>query len=273
VDLILNQRFFEMEKVAIIGAGNLGLSIARGLIQKEILDYDSLLITKKRKSEVLAQEGFNQAGNLEAAKAAKVLILCVQPHQVKTILEEMDSELTVDHVLISTITGVSIELLSSYVDASCNVIRAMPNTAAAIASSMTCIASNEKSERFLDQAEMLFQSIGETLVIEEELMQAATVLGASGIAFFMRYLRAATQAGVQMGFDSEDAKKIAVQTAKGASLLIQELETHPEVEVDKVTTPKGCTIEGLNEMEHRGFSSSLIKGVMASYRKITEMKK
>ena len=103
-------------------------------------------------------------------------------------------------------------------------------------------------------------------------MQAATVLGASGIAFLMRYLRAATQAGVQMGFDSEDAQKIAVQTAKGASLLIQGMDSHPEIEIDKVTTPKGCTIAGLNEMEHQGFSSALIKGVMTSYEKITQIK-
>ena len=103
-------------------------------------------------------------------------------------------------------------------------------------------------------------------------MQAATVLGASGIAFFMRYLRAATQAGVQMGFESQEAQKIAVQTAKGAASLILARNSHPEVEIDKVTTPRGCTIEGLNEMEHQGFSSSLIKGVMTSFHKINQMK-
>lgn len=262
-----------MENVALIGAGNLGLSIARGLIQKEILTYQSLIITKKKPSPELEKEGFQVLSNTKAVTECKTVILCVQPHQVQGILEEIDGSLTEEHVLVSTITGVSIDKLKSFTSKDCLLIRAMPNTAAAIGESMTCIASNKNSQAHLSKAETLFKSIGETLVIEEELMQAATVLGASGIAFFMRYLRAATQAGVQMGFDSDDAKKIAVQTAKGASLLIQELDTHPEVEVDKVTTPKGCTIEGLNEMEHQGFSSSLIKGVMASYRKITEMKK
>ena len=102
-------------------------------------------------------------------------------------------------------------------------------------------------------------------------MQAATVLGASGIAFFMRYLRAATQGGVQMGFDSKDAQLIAMQTAKGAASLVLEHQSHPEVEIDKVTTPMGCTIEGLNEMEHKGFSSALIQGIMTSFLRITKM--
>jgi len=151
------------------------------------------------------------------------------------------------------------------------LIRAMPNTAIALGQSMTCLASNG-SNGALELVVTLFQTLGLTMIIEERLMQAATVLGASGIAFFMRYLRAATQAGVQMGFDTEEAQLIAVQTAKGAASLILENQSHPEVEIDKVTTPQGCTIEGLNEMEHQGFSSSLIKGVMTSFNKINQMK-
>ena len=106
------------------------------------------------------------------------------------------------------------------------------------------------------------------MIIEEKLMKSATVLGASGIAFFMRYLRAATQGGIQMGFHPEEAQMIATQTAFGAASLIQEFDNHPEVEIDKVTTPRGCTISGLNEMEHSGFSSALIKGLMVSFDRI-----
>ena len=103
-------------------------------------------------------------------------------------------------------------------------------------------------------------------------MKAATVLAASGIAFFMRYLRAATQGGIQLGFDSEEAQLIARQTAKGAAMLLQQHHSHPEVEIDKVTTPEGCTIAGLNEMEHQGLSSALIKGIVASYEKISRIR-
>lgn len=111
------------------------------------------------------------------------------------------------------------------------------------------------------------------MLIEERLMKAATVLAASGIAFFMRYLRAATQGGIQLGFDAEDSQSIAVQTAKGAALLLQLSHSHPEQEIDKVTTPEGCTIAGLNEMEHQGLSSALIKGILTSFEKINTIKK
>jgi len=148
----------------------------------------------------------------------------------------------------------------------------MPNTGAAKKLSMTCIAANEDVKEELSSVEKMFNTIGETLIIEERLMQAATVLGASGIAFFLRFLRAMIQGGIQMGFHPHEAQIIAVQTAIGAATLVAENGTHPEREIDKVTTPRGCTIEGLNEMEHQGLSSSVIKGVMASYEKINTIK-
>ena len=176
-----------------------------------------------------------------------------------------------NHILVSVITGVSLELLREKGAGVSQLVRAMPNTAIATGQSITCLAT-KGTDTALKKVDNLFQALGLTLLIEENLMQAATVLGASGIAFFMRYLRAATQAGVQMGFESQEAQKIAVQTAKGAASLILAHNSHPEVEIDKVTTPRGCTIEGLNEMEHQGFSSSLIKGVMTSFHKINQMK-
>jgi pyrroline-5-carboxylate reductase len=112
--------------------------------------------------------------------------------------------------------------------------------------------------------------LGKTVLIEEKLMDAATVLGACGTAFAMRYIRANIQGGIEIGFSATTASLIAAQTVKGAAELLLRRNTHPEQEIDKVTTPKGCTIAGLNEMEHRGFSSSLIKGVVTSYRKIQD---
>jgi pyrroline-5-carboxylate reductase len=106
--------------------------------------------------------------------------------------------------------------------------------------------------------------------IEEKLMDAATVLGACGTAFAMRYIRANIQGGIEIGFSAATASLIAAQTVKGAAELLLIKKTHPEQEIDKVTTPKGCTIAGLNEMEHQGFSSSLIKGLITSYRKILD---
>jgi pyrroline-5-carboxylate reductase len=115
----------------------------------------------------------------------------------------------------------------------------------------------------------LFNQLGKAITIDEKLMDAATVLGACGTAYAMRYIRANIQGGIEIGFSAATASLIAAQTVKGAAELLLKHNSHPEQEIDKVTTPQGCTIAGLNEMEHQGFSSSLIKGLTASYKKIT----
>ena len=147
----------------------------------------------------------------------------------------------------------------------------MPNTAIADGHSMTCISSNEKGRDRIEYAKTIFNSLGETLCIEEELMQAATVICASGIAFWMRLIRATTQGAIQLGFHSEEAQKLSMHTCLGAASLLIDSQSHPEQEIDKVTTPSGCTIEGLNEMEHQGLSSSIIKGLVTSFEKINQI--
>ncbi|HRQ49166.1 MAG TPA: pyrroline-5-carboxylate reductase dimerization domain-containing protein [Agriterribacter sp.] len=144
----------------------------------------------------------------------------------------------------------------------------MPNTAVAIQQSMTCISARDVTTDQLHYVKTLFEQLGKVVVIEEKLMEAATVLAACGTAYAMRYIRANIQGGIEIGFDAATASLIAAQTVKGAAQLLLQKNTHPEHEIDKVTTPKGCTIAGLNEMEHQGFSSSLIKGIVASYDKI-----
>jgi pyrroline-5-carboxylate reductase len=135
---------------------------------------------------------------------------------------------------------------------------------------MTCLSASNASEAQIKLVGDLFLTLGKVAVIEEKLMDAATVLGACGTAYAMRYIRANIQGGIEIGFDANIATLIAAQTVKGAAQLLLEKGAHPEQEIDKVTTPKGCTIAGLNEMEHQGFSSSLIKGIAASYNKIVE---
>ena len=148
------------------------------------------------------------------------------------------------------------------------VFRVMPNTAASIGDSITCISSQGASAQQVKDVEKLFSAIGETVIIEENLMEAATILGACGIAYVMRFIRAMIQGGIQIGFDARTASKITLHTVRGAADLLLNNQSHPEQEIDKVTTPKGCTITGLNEMEHKGFSSALIQGILKSYQKI-----
>ncbi|MHA7057542.1 pyrroline-5-carboxylate reductase [Aquimarina sp. M1] len=264
-----------MNKITIIGGGNLGKSIISGLSESDLFDAQNITVVDKSKynlKEVKEKLGVATSQDIkESIQNVKWIILCVQPRQLDIVLQEIKNIVTSDQILISTVTGTSIAEINEIVPNN-KVVRVMPNTGAAKKLSMTCIAANEDVKSALSTVEKMFDTIGETLVIEERLMQAATVLGASGIAFFLRFLRAMIQGGIQMGFHPHEAQIIAVQTAIGAATLVAENGTHPEREIDKVTTPQGCTIEGLNEMEHQGLSSSVIKGVMASYEKINTIK-
>jgi len=262
-------------KIAIIGGGNLGASIAEGLIKTDLITPSNILITRRHPDKItyLAQKGV-QVGkdNVKAAAGAEVVILAVKPYQAKAVLAEMAPVLTEQHIVASVVTGFSLQQMEDAIGKSIPLFRAMPNTAIAIQQSMTCIASNNTSWEKAQKVINIFDQLGKTVTIDEELMEAATVLGACGIAYALRFIRAASQGGIEIGFGADIANLIAAQTVKGAAALLLENGQHPEKEIDKVTTPQGCTIAGLNEMEHRGFSSALIKGVITSYDKIGKMK-
>jgi pyrroline-5-carboxylate reductase len=261
-------------KIAIIGGGNLGTAIAEGLIQSGFVEPKHILITKRNIGTLneLERNGVLVSDkNEEAVRYADLVILAVKPYQVNDILRSLKEEFRADrHVLVSVVTGVSIDQIAAQVGVKIPVVRAMPNTAIAIQESMTCVAARNVSEERLQYVFDLFGQLGKTVRIDEKLMDAATVLGACGTAFAMRYIRANIQGGIEIGFDAATANLIAAQTVKGAAELLLTRGTHPEQEIDKVTTPKGCTIAGLNEMEHKGFSSSLIKGLVTSYEKIAK---
>ena len=260
-------------EIAILGAGNLGQALARGFANE--MGVEKIILTRRHlsRAEHLKEEGFALTDdNLKAVRESTYIVLCVQPRQLGDLLAEIEAELDFEkHVLVSTITGVELSKIQAYLKDEYAIIRAMPNTAAGIRESMTCICGNKLSEKSLPIVEAQFKNLGETLIIEERLMKSATVLAASGIAFFLRYIRAATQGGIELGFEADEALKIATQTAKGAASLLVERNAHPEREIDRVTTPMGCTIAGLNEMEHQGLSSALIKGITASYEKINKI--
>jgi pyrroline-5-carboxylate reductase len=263
------------KKIAIIGGGNLGTAIAEGLINSGFALPEHILITKRNIKTLAALENRGvlvSDNNEEAVRFADMIILAVKPFQVDDILGKLKSLLNPEkHVLVSVITGITIGHMQKAVETKVPVIRAMPNTAIAIQQSMTCLAgSHDVSKDHISYIEDLFNQLGKAVWIDEKLMDAATVLGACGTAYAMRYIRANIQGGIEIGFDAATASLIAAQTVKGAAELLLQKGAHPEQEIDKVTTPKGCTIAGLNEMEHQGFSSSLIKGIVASYDKIAK---
>ena len=262
------------KKIAIIGGGNLGSAIAEGLLKSGFCKPADLIITKRNIASLsaLKDKGVKTASdNNKAVQSSEIIILAVKPFQVKEVLTGIAKDLLPSkHILISVVTGVFIKDIYETVNKKLPVFRAMPNTAIAIQQSMTCLSADNASDAQVKIVDALFCTLGKVAVIEEKLMDAATVLGACGTAYAMRYIRANIQGGIEIGFDAKIATLIAAQTVKGAAQLLLEKGAHPEQEIDKVTTPKGCTIAGLNEMEHQGFSSSLIKGIAASYNKIIE---
>ncbi|WP_428741102.1 pyrroline-5-carboxylate reductase [Tenacibaculum sp.] len=262
-------------KIAIIGTGNLGKSIAKGLIQNN--SFTQLFLTKRNTEELNEFKNtpsvFITSNNEEAIALSDIIIFAVQPRHFEGVLKEIASVLTDKHILISTITGFSIEKMESLIGSNSFIMRAMPNTAIAVGKSMTCICSNTQGKAHLQTATAIFNQLGTSMVVPESQMQAATVVCASGIAFWMRLIRATTQAAIQLGFDAKEAQELAMHTSEGAASLLIATGNHPEEEIDKVTTPKGCTIEGLNEMEHKGLSAALIQGMVASFNKINTIKK
>jgi pyrroline-5-carboxylate reductase len=258
-------------RIAILGAGNIGKALAVGLAASGYRRPEEIMLTRRQLSalEALAGQGFTTTTDNEAAaRACDVLVIAVQPRQLTELVDEIRAVLDpARHLVVSVITGVTIAEIRTAIGGPVQVVRAMPNTGIAIRESMTCLAAEPGSQGALAAALPLFEAVGRTLVIREDLMASATALCACGIAFFLRAIRAASQGGIEIGFHPDEAFLLAAQTAKGAAALLLNGPAHPEAEIDRVTTPRGCTIVGLNEMEHRGFSSAFIKAILASAEK------
>lgn len=257
--------------IAIIGAGNIGLSLAKGLVKSWKCNPSDITLTRRTITALdkFRQDGMNvTSDNVKAVKQSQIILLAVLPQQFNQLMAQIGGHIQQGkHTVISVVSGVSIAAIRQKLKAEVPVIRAMPNTAIAIGESMTCIAYDAKYKSEAVFAKELFDTVGLTMDISEEHITSATALCACGIAFFLRAIRAASQGGIQIGFHADEALMMAAQTAKGAASLLIQSGAHPEREIDKVTSPEGCTIAGLNEMEHQGLSSALIKGIITSWQK------
>jgi pyrroline-5-carboxylate reductase len=255
-------------KATIIGGGNIGMALAEGLIQAGSCQAADITITKRTSSaaERLKGRGFQVSiDNGEAVNGADAVFICVLPQQLDTALSQLVGSINLEQQLVvSVVTGAHTQVFRDKLGDGLRIVRAMPNTAMRVQASMTCLSAVNATEEDKAIVQKIFDTMGQCIWIPEDMMSAATALCACGIAFFLRTVRAASQGGVEIGFHAHDALKIAAQTAFGAARLLIANGTHPEEEIDKVTSPKGCTIAGLNEMEHQGLSSAFIKGIKLS---------
>ena len=263
-----------VSSLCVLGCGNIGSAIARGLKKSGQFSTGNITLTRRKIQHLkeFQKSGFQITDeNSKALKNSEIVIIAVGPSQLLPLLEDISSHLNKNHLIISIVSGVEIKEIQDKVGTNIPIIRAMPNTAADLCESMTCLATIPGFEKELETVKDLFDQIGKSLVIGEAQMASATALGACGIAFFLRAIRAASQGGIEIGFHSDEAFTIAAQTARGAATLLLDNEAHPEAEIDRVTTPMGATIAGLNEMEHQGFSSAMIKGIITSTEKVTRL--
>ncbi|MEG0039207.1 MAG: pyrroline-5-carboxylate reductase [Bacteroides sp.] len=255
-------------KVTIIGAGNMGGSIARGLSKSKLFADDNIVVSDPNEGilenlDSVCPNLITTRNNQEAASGAEIVILAVKPWLVQTVLREL--KLKSKQILVSIASGITFEQLShDLIEPEMPMFRVIPNTAISELESMTLIASRNVSPEMEALIVNVFSEMGIAMVIPEDKLEAATALSSCGIAYVFKYIQAAMQAGIEMGLRPDDAMTMIAQSAKGAAALILNNDTHPSIEIDKVTTPGGITIKGINELEHASFASAIIKAMKAS---------
>ncbi|MEG0467236.1 MAG: pyrroline-5-carboxylate reductase [Mucinivorans sp.] len=252
-------------KITIIGAGNMGGAIARGLLAQPDFNPSDLMIAKF--APAAADTTFAALGcrtttdAREACAGADVIIVAVKPWIFEHVARQI-KPFVASAAVVSVVGGVRLVNLSDHFSSA--IFRAVPNTAASVGESITFMCSEQATAEQRQMVEQLFTSVGSVTWLDESLFEAATALGSCGIAFAMRYIRASIEGAVEMGLTSTLAQKIVAQTLIGAATIIKNNPTaHPEAEVDRVTTAGGITIRGLNAMEDRGFTPSVVAGLKA----------
>ena len=258
-------------KISIIGAGAMGGAIAEGLIKGDYIQNEDICVSDpaRQTRDKFANMGITATpSNQLAAQGANIVCVVVKPWLVEQVLKSIKDVLDYDkQTLVVVAAGVKSESIKEWMSKDGKMIPlflVIPNIAIAQLQSMTFIVPSVATEsQHTEQVKALFDTMGKTIITDEQHLAAGTTLASCGIAYAMRYVRAASEGGVELGFKADDAKQIVMQTMKGAVELLQATGLHPEVAIDLVTTPGGVTIKGLNEMEHSGFTSSVIKGLKA----------
>jgi pyrroline-5-carboxylate reductase len=258
-------------KIAVIGAGAMGGATVEGLIKGQYFKNDDITVADPSQAvtEKFAKMGISvTSDNKLAADTADIVCVVVKPWLVERVLKDIKPELDPKRqILIVIAAGVSSESIKGWLGESCPpLFLVIPNIAIAEMASMTFVVPIGASEKDIQTVTDIFNEMGSTLITDEQHLAAGTTLASCGIAYAMRYVRAASEGGVELGFKADDAKAIVMQTMKGAVELLEASGMHPEAAIDLVTTPGGVTIKGLNEMEHAGFTSAVIRGLKAGLK-------
>ena len=259
-------------KISVIGAGAMGGATVEGLIKGELFKNEDITVSdpSSQVTDKFAKKGISvTTDNKLAADIADIVCVVVKPWLVERVLTDIRPELNPKkQILIIIAAGVSSESIRGWLGENCPpLFLVIPNIAIAEMASMTFIVPcGDAAQHHTERVKAIFDEMGDTLITDEQHLAAGTTLASCGIAYAMRYIRAASEGGVELGFKADDAKKIVMQTMKGAVELLDASGMHPEAAIDLVTTPGGLTIKGLNEMEHAGFTSAVIRGLKAGLK-------
>ena len=262
-------------KTTIIGVGAMGGALVEGMMKCPDTNPSDITVSDPCEAAInrFTNTGVNvTTDNAAAVKDADIVFVVVKPWLVEKVLGGIKENLDLkEQVIVVVAAGVPSECIKLWLDKNDGVtprlLLAIPNTAIAVRESMTFLVPAGATDEDTRLMALLFGQLGQCIVTEERLLAAGTTLASCGIAYAMRYVRAAVEGGVEIGFKASDALSIVLQTVKGAVSLLQATGEHPEAAIDKVTTPGGVTIKGLNEMEHAGFTSAVVKGIKAGMGK------
>ena len=271
-----NENQLGIKKVALIGAGKLGEGLLSGLLQSRMIPSSHVEVTvaHAERAEALAEKYGVKAhtSNARAVAGADLVILALKPQQVKGFLREVRSKLRRDALLISAAASVTTSLIERQLGHPARVIRAMPNTPCLIRQGMTSLARGQHATpEDVDLARQIFSSMGRAVVVDEKHMDAITGLSASGPAYVYMIIESLAEGGVKMGLPRELSTELSAQTLLGAAALVLETGEHPAKLKDIVTTPAGCTIDGLLELEEGGLRVTLIKAVVRAAQRAKQL--
>jgi len=264
------------KKLAVLGTGKLGGILLRAYLKQELFSPKRVTATVKHaeKAAAMAKElGVSvTTDNRKAVSGADIVLLGVKPQVVGDVLKEIASEVTEKTLVISVAASVPTSYIEQRLGGKVPVVRAMPNTPASVGCGMTgiCRGAHARAEH-LETARAMFNAVGRTVVVDEKNMDAVTGLSASGPAFAYIILESLAEAGVKVGLPRDVATLLAAQTMKGAASVVLETGDHPALLKDAVTTPAGCTIDGIMELEEGKLRVTLIKAVVKATSRAGEL--
>lgn len=268
--------FLEKHKLAVIGAGRIGESVIAGLIEAKAIQPERIIATARnpaRLERLASKYGVRTTtSNADAVKEADLVIVAVKPQVVAEVLPQIAPALTPRHLLISVAASVTTAVFERGLEGPIPVVRAMPNTPCFVKCGMTGVCGGKHAtQEQLELTQRIFQAIGRCVVVEERHMDAVTGLSASGPAFIYMVIESLAEAGVKVGLPRAVATELAAQTVLGSAKMVLETGEHPAQLKDQVTTPAGCTIDGILELEEGGLRVTLIKGVVRAVRRASEL--